>query len=135
MKTIIAYLLGLSTTALFSKNRERLFNPADLPNAKPSPYRHLVLLTFKKSASPEAICDVEHAFAALPAKIPTITNLEWGTDLSHENLAKGYTHSFILSFSSLQDLKDYLPHPAHKEFVKHLDPILENILVLDFLNR
>jgi len=94
--------------------------------------RHVVLFKFKDDVTKEQVQEVVDAFAALPAKIPTITGFEWGTDVSIENKAAGFTHGFVVSFATAKDRDDYIPHPAHAEFVKLVGPRLDNVLVFDF---
>lgn len=94
--------------------------------------RHVVLFQFKESVSKEQVDEVVKAFAALPKKIDAIVDFEWGTDVSVENKAAGFTHGFIVSFADEKGRDEYLPHPAHKEFVKLVGPRLKNVLVFDF---
>ncbi|GEO04076.1 stress responsive protein [Adhaeribacter aerolatus] len=110
------------------------------PQAKPTAskqsdeklLRHVVIFKFKDSATPAQVKEVERAFSALPSKIPTIIGYEWGTNVSPENLAQGYTHCFLVTFKNAADRDAYLPHPAHKEFGKILGPHLDKVLVIDF---
>ena len=74
-------------------------------------------------------------FAALPSKIESITGYEWGTNVSPENLAQGYTHCFIVSFKDKKGLEAYLPHKDHKAFVEQLLPILDKAFVIDFVAK
>ncbi len=97
--------------------------------------RHVVLFKFKKDASQEQVQEVVDAFAALPAKIKEIADFEWGTDVSVENKAAGYTHGFVVSFASEKARDDYLPHAAHQEFVKLVGPRLDGALVFDYWAR
>ena len=97
--------------------------------------RHVVLLKFKDSSSSNDIKKVENAFRALPGKIDTIYDLEWGTDVSVENLQQGYTHCFFVTFLSEEDRALYLPHPAHEEFGEVLGPHLDKVLVIDYWSR
>ena len=69
---------------------------------------------------------------AYAGKIDTIKDFEWGTDVSVENKAAGYTHGFIVSFGSEKDRDDYLPHPAHKEFGDVLRPHMKDVFVIDY---
>ncbi len=94
--------------------------------------RHVVLFSFKNTSSPEQVRQVEQAFSALPNQIDEIYDYEWGTNVSPENLAQGYTHCFLVSFRSDADRDAYLPHPAHKEFGSVLRPHLDKVLVVDF---
>lgn len=94
--------------------------------------RHVVMFKFKEDASPGGIKAVEEAFNALPSKISEIADYEWGTNNSPEGLDKGFTHIFFVSFKSEEDRAIYLPHPDHKAFVTVLEPVLEDVLVLDY---
>lgn len=94
--------------------------------------RHVVMFKFKEEATPEQVNTVEAAFSALPDKIETIHDYEWGTDVGVENLSQGFTHCFIVTFLNEADRDAYLPHPAHKEFGAILGPHLDKALVVDF---
>ena len=94
--------------------------------------RHVVLFAFKDSATPEQIQSVEAAFRVLPTKIEDIHDFEWGTDVSVENISRGYTHCFFVTFLSEEARDRYLPHPAHQEFGQLLRPYLGQALVLDY---
>lgn len=94
--------------------------------------RHLVLLKFKAKATPVEVETIVQAFAALREAIDGVRGLEWGTDVSPEGLAKGFTHAFLLSFDDVAARDAYLPHPAHLAFVARLQPLLADVLVIDY---
>ncbi len=94
--------------------------------------RHVVLFKFKEEASKEAIDKVEAAFAELPSKIKEIKGFEWGLNNSPENLNKGFTHGFLLTFDSEEARDVYLPHPDHKAFGAIVGPVLEDVMVFDY---
>jgi len=94
--------------------------------------KHVVSFKFKKEATTEQIKRVETAFAALKDAIPQIQSLDWGTNVSKENLDKGFTHMWILSFKSEADVQTYIDHKVHQDFVSLLKPILDDAFVLDF---
>lgn len=96
------------------------------------PLRHVVLFKFKNDTSPVQIKVIEEAFRALPAKIPGITQFEWGTDVSIEGKAQGFTHCFLVTFQDEAAREVYLPHPDHKAFVEILKPSLDKVTVVDF---
>src|SRR6476659_2854941 len=77
---------------------------------------HVVSIKFKPDAKPEQIKAVEEAFAALKTKVPGITSLHWGTNVSPEKHDKGFTHCFVLTFASDKDRDTYLVHDDHKAF-------------------
>ena len=94
--------------------------------------RHVVLFGWKADADSAAVNNVIENFKALPQKITTIKQFEWGKNNSPENLNQGLTHCFILTFSSEQDRDAYLVHPAHKAFGALLKPVLDKVTVVDF---
>ena len=100
-----------------------------------APYRHIVLFKFKDSASAADVKKIEDAFVALKDKIPQVQAFEWGTDVSVEGLANGFTHCFLVTFKSKSDLEIYLPHPDHKAFVALLGPVLDKVLVFDYVAK
>jgi hypothetical protein len=106
-------------------NQQRYETPASV-------LRHVVLFAFKDSSTAEQIQEIEAAFCALPAKIKEIHEFEWGTDVSVENISRGYSHCFLVTFLSEADRDTYLPHPAHQEFGALLEPHLESALVFDY---
>jgi hypothetical protein len=97
-----------------------------------APVRHVVSFKFKKDAAPADIRKVEEAFVGLKTKIPQIQSLEWGTNVSGENLDKGFTHMWVLTFADAVAVKTYIDHPDHQAFVKLLKPSLEDAFVIDF---
>ena len=103
--------------------------PTDAPD---SLLRHAVFFTFKEEATQADIDRVQQAFSALPQQIEEIRDYEWGTNNSPENLNKGFTHAFFVTFASEADREVYLPHPAHQAFVEVLQPHLEDVFVVDY---
>ncbi len=93
--------------------------------------RHVVAFKFKQSATNEQIKQVEDAFRDLKKKIKEIQDYEWGTNVSKETHNKGCTHGFILTFKSETDRDTYIDHPAHKDFVKLVGPVLDDVFVID----
>lgn len=106
---------------------------ASAARAAEAPYRHVVLFKFKDDAPRAEVVKIEQAFVALQAKIPQIQSLEWGTNVSPEGLANGFTHCFFVTFKSKADLEKYLPHPEHKKFGAMLKGVLDKVLVVDFV--
>ena len=93
---------------------------------------HVVSIKFKDTATKEQIRAVEEAFVGLKQKVPGISSVTWGTNVSPEKHDKGFTHCFILTFASEKDRDAYLPHPDHKAFGKVLGPVLADVFVIDF---
>ena len=107
----------------------------DSPMATAGLYRHVVIFRFKDTATPEQIDEINKAFAKLPEQIDTIRSYEWGTNVSPENLADGFTHCYLVTFDSPEGVKAYLPHEAHQAFVKKLRPILDKAFVIDYVAK
>lgn len=141
-------LLALSCTSLgaFENNQQKKERPeaklASLDEAKGNQtepqknkkpmLRHVVAFKFKEKTSDAQIKELVKAFRGLKKKIPQISSFETGTNNSPENLNKGHTHAFILTFNSEEDRDAYLIHPDHKEFGKLVGPIVEDVFVIDF---
>ena len=94
--------------------------------------RHVVLFKFKAGTSAEEIKKVEATFRALPSKIKEIKGFEFGINNSPETHDQGFTHCYLLTFSSEADRAIYLPHPDHQAFGKVLGPFLDKVLVVDY---
>lgn len=94
--------------------------------------RHVVLFRWKPETAAETIREIEDAFCALPAKIPEITDFEWGRDISVQGLSQGFTHCFVVSFASEADRDVYAVHPDHRAFIAFSAPHRDGILVMDY---
>jgi len=93
---------------------------------------HVVCFKFKEEVTQEQIDKVCEDFAALRKKVPGIVRYQAGVNNSPEGLNKGFTHCFIVTFKNAKARDEYLPHPAHKEFVKTLDGLMADVFVIDF---
>ncbi len=127
-------LLLLSAMSLFALTSPCVAGDDEGPAAA-GPYRHVVCFKFKDDATPEQITAIEKAFGELPSKIDTIVDYEWGTNVSPEDHAQGFTHCFIVTFADKKGLEVYIPHEAHKAFVDRLLPILDKVFVIDFVAK
>lgn len=94
--------------------------------------KHVVLFKFKDSATPEQVAEVVRAFKDLKNKIDGIVDFEYGTDVSTENRAQGFTHCFLVTFKDDKARDAYLVHPQHMAFGSLVGPRLEKVLVVDF---
>ena len=95
--------------------------------------RHVVLFAFKETATPTQLQAVQQAFAALPPQITEIKGFEWGTDVSVEHLADGYTHCFVVTFAEPRR-PGRLPGPSRTpgNFVAGIQPHVAKALVIDY---
>jgi hypothetical protein len=122
--TLFAALVLLGVSAV-NADKEAQKKPGKL-------LRHVVLFQFKEGTPAETVEKITATFAALPGKIDAIEDFEWGTDVSVENKAAGFTHGFLVTFRDEKGREEYLPHPAHQEFVKLVGPHVEKVLVFDY---
>ena len=105
------------------------------PHAAESPskqLRHVVLVKFKDSATPEQVKEAEKLFAGLKGQIDEIEDFEWGTNNSPEGLSQDFTHCFLVTFKSEEARDAYLPHKAHLAFVEKVKPLFDKVLVVDY---
>ncbi|KAL7913867.1 hypothetical protein GGI35DRAFT_438815 [Trichoderma velutinum] len=101
---------------------------------------HLVLVSFKADATPEAIADANAGLLALKdkclhatTKTPYIKSITGGTNNSPEGHNNGLTHGFSIEFNSFDDRAYYLKEdPAHLGLVAKLVPIIEKLTVFDY---
>jgi hypothetical protein len=103
--------------------------------AADAPYRHIVLFKFKDGAPAAEIAKVEKAFVALKGSTGLVQEMEWGTNVSPEGKADGFTHCFFVTFKSKADLEAYLPHPEHKKFGAALKGLIDKVLVIDYVAK
>jgi hypothetical protein len=94
--------------------------------------RHVVLFTFKTTSSTKSVDSVVKAFNNLYGSVPQVKKMEWGLNMSPEHLDQGFTHCFVLTFSSENDLASYQLHPAHKAFQTILKPHMDKVFVVDY---
>lgn len=95
--------------------------------------RHVVLLKFKENTPAADITHLEDEFRTLAkVKVSQVTNYEWGTNVSKENLDHGYTHCFVLTFDNEKDRDIYIAHQDHVAFVELLKPHMAGATVIDF---
>ena len=110
--------------------------PIQAMNKKPKEqYRHVVMFQFKADVTEQQVQEVEAAFMALGDKIVTVVDIEFGRNVSPENLNQGLTHCFLVTFKDKAGLEVYLPHPAHKNFVSLVQPRLEKVMVIDYVSK
>ena len=134
MKTNLLTLFLLVLVGCNSPTKETPKNDTEME--KPTSHlRHVVLFQFKDTSTPEDIATVEAAFNELSSKISEIKGLEWGLNNSPENLNKGLTHCFFLTFDSEEDRGTYLTHPDHLAFVDIAGPHIQDVVVVDYWTK
>ncbi len=128
----VAFLILMSCNT--PNKKEATTNEPEME--KPTTHlRHVVLFQYKDTSTPEDIAKVDEAFAALPSKISEIKGFEMGLNNSPENLNKGFTHCYFLTFDSERDRDTYLTHPDHVAFGDIVSPHLQDVLVVDYWTK
>jgi hypothetical protein len=100
--------------------------------------KHIVVFKYKAGATSAQIDEVTKAFKTLKDKIPGIVSFEYGVNSSPENLNKGFTHVYLITFEDAEARDAYLPHPEHQKLGKLLGKldVLDEAFVVDFqVNR
>ena len=94
--------------------------------------KHIALLKFKASTSPEQIDQVLNDLLDLSESVPGVEDYIAGPNNSPEGLSKGFTHGFIMTFTDAAARDAYLPHPEHERFKAAALPLIEDVAVFDF---
>jgi hypothetical protein len=96
-------------------------------------FEHLVCFKFNESYNPQTEKQLIDALMSLKDRIPGIIDLTAGVNVTEETgNIHGYTLGLRVTFQNQEALRQYGPHPAHQEFVKLLDGIIENVVVVDY---
>lgn len=103
--------------------------------SKAKQVKHVVVFKFKADATADQVAEVTKAFKALKSSIPGIVSFENGSNMSTENLNKGFNHVYLLTFENVASRDAYLPHPEHKKFGDLLGKlqVVEDVFVVDFI--
>ncbi|GER55606.1 stress responsive A/B Barrel Domain [Striga asiatica] len=93
-------------------------------------FKHLVLVKFKDDVVVE---DILKGMEKLVAEMETVKSFVWGKDIeSQEMLRQGFTHAFLMTFSSKEDFVAFVSHPNHIEFSNTFSALIDKALLLDF---
>ena len=121
-KLLLLSLLVITSFAVFAQKEKK----------DKTQLRHVVLFTFKATSTKEEVANVTRIFNDLYGKVPEVKKMEWGLNMSPEHLDQGFTHCFVLTFSSEKDLASYQLNPAHKAFQEVLKPHMDKVFVVDY---
>ncbi len=92
--------------------------------------RHFVFIKYKPGTSDAHIDEFLRMTRALPASIPTMRNLEVGRDVLHT--ARSWDVMLAMSFTSLEELREYQIHPAHQALMAFNNPQVAEVGSVDF---
>lgn len=94
--------------------------------------RHVVAFKYKPGTSLEQMKKVTADFHALKQKVPEIIEFEGGPDIHFQEKKGKFTHCFIVTVKDEEDLAAYGKHPDHQAFSQSVDPLLEEVMVVDY---
>jgi hypothetical protein len=96
-------------------------------------FEHLVAFKFNENYQPQGERLLLETLWALKDQIPGIVDITAGVNVTEETEnIHGYTLGLRVTFQDQEALRQYGPHPAHREFVKLLDGIIESVVVVDY---
>jgi len=126
MKSFLIFIFTLVVFAISSLWVVKAHSPAERK------LRHVVAFKFKPQVTLPQQQKATEEFYALQKKIPQIIEFEGGPDLSFYQKKGKFTHCFIVTVNNEQDLAIYGEHPDHKAFSKRVDPLLAEVMVVDY---
>jgi hypothetical protein len=94
--------------------------------------RHVVAFKFKPGITTKQMQKVTTDFLNLKTLVPQIMELEGGPDVAFEKKNGKFTHCFVVTVKSQADLDLYGGHPHHKAFSQSVDPLLAEVMVVDY---
>ncbi|QGQ98144.1 Dabb family protein [Paenibacillus psychroresistens] len=96
-------------------------------------YEHLVSFKFNEKMNPQKAKELIEVLLDFKTQIPGIIELTAGINETAEvDNIHGYSLGLRVTFQDKAALLQYGPHPAHQQFVKLLDGLVENVVVIDY---
>ncbi|MDF2922492.1 MAG: stress protein [Paenibacillaceae bacterium] len=94
---------------------------------------HLVIFRFNEHYRPEQERQLLELLLTFKDHIPGIVELTAGVNMTEEtDNIHGYSLGLRVTFTDREALRQYGPHPKHQEFVRSLDGILDQVVVVDY---
>lgn len=123
LKTVLFLVMFLAVGSL-------ILMSADFNQTKK--LRHVVAFNFKPEVSLEQMEKISQDFHNLKETVPQIIEFEGGADLDFQKEGKKFTHCFIVTVKDEEDLAAYGAHPNHQAFSNSAQPLLEEVMVVDY---
>jgi hypothetical protein len=92
----------------------------------------MVVVRFKQTTPSKQIDGFMDQLRQYWSRVPGITYHAAGPYSSPEGLNQGYTHGFLVTFSSPTARDKYLVDPEHERLVSLIMPTLDGVLAFDF---
>lgn len=96
-------------------------------------FEHLVSFKFKGKLESQKEKELLETLRSFPRDIPGIVDLTAGINETEdtENI-RGYSLGLRVTFENKDALRQYGPHPAHQRFVRMLEGIINEVIVVDY---
>lgn len=94
--------------------------------------RHVVAFRFKPEVTQAQIQNVSDDVRALEQKVPHILDFEGGPHIKADRTNAKFTHVFIVTVRDEAELRAYGAHPDHRAFSRSADPLLAEVMVVDY---
>ncbi len=101
-------------------------------NVKVKKLRHVVAFNYKSDVTEEQKHTVTNEFYELKKHIKEIVEFEGGEDINTRSGNKKFTHCYIVTVKNEKELAVYGNHPMHKAFSAMVDPMLAEVMVVDY---
>ena len=96
-------------------------------------FEHMVSFKFNQKLNPQKEKQLMDTLKSFKDSIPGIVELTAGVNVTEETEnIHGYTLGLRVTFTDIEALRQYGPHPVHQQFVKLLDGIIEEVVVMDY---
>jgi hypothetical protein len=93
--------------------------------------RHIVLLTLRSDAPPDAASTIVEALRALTGVVPSIRDYQAGVDLGM--VSGNATVAATSTFDDYDGYLEYRDHPAHRAVIeRYIDPVRESRAAIQF---
>lgn len=93
--------------------------------------RHIVLLTLRSDAPPDAAPSIVAALKGLVGVVPSIRDYQAGSDL--HIVAGNATVAATATFDDAAGYLEYRDHPAHRSVIeRYIDPVRESRASIQF---
>ena len=92
--------------------------------------QHVVLFKFPQELSPEEERYLFDSVARWPREIPGFTRLRLGKDVGGRG--GGYQYLLLTEFEDEDRMREYFPHPLHKEFGDWVAEMRCEVLRMDY---
>jgi hypothetical protein len=115
----------LAALFLFTNNANAQSN-----NSAQHLLRHIVIITFKHTASPDSIQALDNLYKRL-SKSPFVKDFETGVNVSTRDTGV-LKHVYVTSFASKENMQHYSKMPEYASLFKISLPIAEEVSVVDY---